>query len=233
MTEISTLEQAEQSRLSRRRFVGLAGALAGAGLLIGATGCTPEPEEPGLTLGSNDNANLNAIYMVKQLQAEFYTRVGVNITGGSFGGLSAAERTYFLRIRNHKIAHREFLKNLLGSNSALTELEFDFTSIEFSKRTSLIDTAITLEDLGVGTFNGFGHKFATSGAGPELMMACAKMASVEARHAAVVRTMKQYGNFAADDTTDWRGLDLVYNFSQILGIAQPFIKTKINPNQLA
>ncbi len=64
------------------------------------------------------------------------------------------------------------------------------------------------------------------------MMACAKMASVEARHAAVVRTMKQFGNFAGDDTTDWRGLDLAYSFSQILGIAQPFLKTKINPNQL-
>ncbi len=231
MTEISTLEQAAQARLSRRRFVGIAGALAGAGLIAGAVGCKPSEDDPGLSLGGSDIGYMNCFYLVKQLEADFYTRVGANIASRMFGGLSAAEQTFFLRIRNHEIAHREFLKNLLGS-SALAPLEFDYSSIDFTKRTSLVDTAITLEDLGVSAFNGVGHKFTTTSTGKDYAAVAAKMASVEARHAAVVRNIRQSGSFAGDDTTDWNGMDLARTPAQVLSIAQTFIKTKINTNTL-
>lgn len=227
MTEISTLEQAAQARLSRRRFFGIAGALAGAGLIAGATGCKPDEEDPGLSLGGGDIGSLNCLYLLKQLEAEYYVRVAANISAGRFGSLSANEQTYFMRIRSHEVAHREILKSILGP-SALAPLDFDFSSVDFNKRTSLIDTAIMLEDLGVGAFNGLGHKFTTSTDGKMYTMLVAKMASVEARHAAVVRNMKQSGSFSGDDTTDYRGLDLVRTSAQVVSAVQPYTTTKIN-----
>jgi len=231
MTEISTLEKAEQTRLSRRRFVGIAGALAGAGLMASATGCKKEEEDPGLGLGSGDVLYLNTFYLVKQVEADFYTRVSANIAVKQFGGLAPAEQSYFQRIRNHEIAHREFLKNLLGS-SALAPLEFDFSKVEFGKRTSLIDTAITLEDLGVSAFNGVGHKFSTSSTGKDYALAAAKMASVEARHAATVRNLKQSGTFAGEDVIDYQGLDTEHTVAHVVSVIQQFVKTKINSTML-
>jgi hypothetical protein len=231
MTEISSLEKAEQARLSRRRFVGIAGALAGAGLLASATGCKKEEEDPGLGLGAGDVLYLNTFYLVKQVEADFYTRVSANIAVKQFGGLSAAEQAFFQRMRNHEIAHRELLKNLLGS-SALAPLEFDFSKIEFGKRTSLIDTAIILEDLGVSAFNGSIHKFSTSTNGREYALVAAKMASVEARHAATVRNMKASGTFAGDDVITYQALDIEHSVSQVVNVIQQFVKTKINSSML-
>ncbi len=228
MTEISTLEQAAKARLSRRRFVGIAGALAGAGLIAGATGCTKEEEDPGLNLGAGDTGRLNTFFTLKQLSADFYTRVAANAASGQFGGLSALEREYFQSIRNHEIAHRELLKNLLQGGER-EELEFDYSSIDFAKRTSLIDTAIMLEDLSVGMFNGLGHAFSTTTSGSDYFLVAAKMASVDARHAATVRNFKQSGSFAGTDTTNGDGLDTsVRNYMDVIYAIQPFIKKKIN-----
>ena len=51
-------------------------------------------------------------------------------------------------IRDHEIAHREFLKAALGS-SAIAALEVDFTTITFTSRDSVLGTAKAFEDLGV------------------------------------------------------------------------------------
>ena len=228
MTEISTLEQAAKARLSRRRFVGIAGTLVGAGLIAGATGCTKDEEDPGLNLGSGDVGRLNTFYLYKQLSADFYTRVAANVATSQFGGLSAIEQQYFQDIRNHEVAHRELLKNLLQGGER-EELKFNYSSIDFAKRTSLIDTAIMLEDLAVGMFNGLGNAFTTTSTGKDYFLVSAKMASVDARHAAVVRNFKQSGSFAGEDTTDWNGLDVsVRNQADVLYVIQPFIETKIN-----
>ena len=86
-----------------------------------------------------------------------------------------------------------------------------------------------LEDLAVGMFNGLGNAFTTTSTGKDYFLVSAKMASVDARHAAVVRNFKQSGSFAGDDTTDWNGLDVsVRNQADVLYVIQPFIETKIN-----
>jgi hypothetical protein len=220
MIENSTLEKAAQSAISRRRFFGYAGALAGAGLLAGATGCTKDEEDPGINLGAGDTGVLNYLYAMSQLQAAFYTQAIFR----KFNGMNSLEEDYLSDIRNHEIAHREFYKNLLGG-SAIAGLEFDFSGLDFFKRTSVIDTAIELEDLSVSAYNGAGQVFTNV----DNLKLVIKIASVEARHAAALRDIKQSGSFAdATVVNPGNGLDLVRVPNEVMTIMSKYIKTKLN-----
>ena len=223
MIETSTLEKAAHSGMSRRRFFGYAGALAGAGILISTTGCQKE-EDPGIDMGAGDSGILNYIYTLEQLKAAFYIRVMTT----PFEGMNATEEFYFEDIRAHEIAHREFFKNALGG-SAIVGVEFDLSSIDFGKRTPVLDTAIMFEDLSVSAYNGAASLLTSA----ELLMANTKIASVEARHAAALRDLKLSGTFA-DDTVvnDANGLDLVRLPEDVLAIMSPYIKTKLNSENL-
>lgn len=223
MIETSTLEKAAHSGISRRRFFGYAGALAGAGILISTTGCQKE-EDPGINLGAGDSGVFNYLYTLEQLNAAFYIRVMTT----PFNGMNATEEAYFKDIRNHEIAHREFFKNLLGG-AAIIALEFDFSSIDFAKRTSVLDTAIMFEDLGVSAYNGAAQLLTSV----ENLTVVAKIASVEARHAAALRDLKLAGTFA-DNTVvnDANGWDLAAVPDYVLAIASPYIKTKLNYTNL-
>jgi hypothetical protein len=223
MIETSTLEKAAHSGISRRRFFGYAGALAGAGILVSTTGCQKE-EDPGLNIGAGDSGVLNYLYIMKQLEAAFY----IQVMTLPFIGINDTEKVYFTDIRNHEIAHREFLKNLLGG-AGTSAVEFDFNKIDFAKRTSVLDTAIMFEDLGVSACNGAASLLTSA----DSLMALAKMASVEARHAAALRDLKLTGTFA-DDTVvnEANGLDLVRVPDDVLAILSPYIKTKLNTTNL-
>src|ERR1700733_9579166 len=109
MNEQQTLQQAASGSFTRRRFLGFAGALAGAGIIIaGMDSCKkdPDPLEGAIDLGGGDPGVLNYLYVMAQLQAAFYTQV-VLFFSSSF--LSDLEQKYLTDIRDHEIAHREFL----------------------------------------------------------------------------------------------------------------------------
>ncbi|MFA6945625.1 MAG: ferritin-like domain-containing protein, partial [Pedobacter sp.] len=59
-----------------------------------------------------------------------------------------------------------------------------------------------------------------------------KIVSVEARHAALIRDLISNGSFANSEVIDANGLDKSRLPLEVLGIAAPFIKTKINANDL-
>lgn len=210
----------------RRSFLKWAGGTAAATSLI-LTGC--KEDDPVIVagevnFGTGDNAVLNYAYALEQLEAAFYQRV----IESQFSGITADERSLLTDIRDHEMAHREFFKAALGAN-AIGGLEVDFSSIDFSKRESVLNAAKTFEDLGVAAYNGAG-RFLTS---PDLLAIAGKIVSVEARHAAYIRDLISNGTFADSTVIDANGLEMSKEPSAVLTAAAPFIKTKINAGTLA
>jgi hypothetical protein len=218
--ELLTKKDAELASMSRRRFLGFAGATSGVFLV--ATACKKD-NDSGLDLGSGDIGILNYAYALEQLEAAFYTQV----VASPSTGLSASEMSLLKDIRDHEIAHREFFKAALGGN-AIPGLDVDFSSINFSSRDSILATSKAFEDLGVSAYNGAGRLFKSA----DYLTLAGKIVSVEARHAAVIRDLISNGTFGDNTVVDVSGLDVVRTPSEVLGIAGTYIKTQINASNL-
>jgi len=222
-------QASESSFLKRRAFIKYAGASAGVAALI-VTGCDDDDSpanDNGVDLGNGDTGILNYAYALEQLEAAFYTAV---VSNASFSTIfSAEEQAILTDIRDHEIAHREFFKTALA-DKAIGNLEPDFSAVNFSDRASVLNTAKTFEDLGVAAYNGAGNLL-TDG---NLLLVAGKIVSVEARHAAAIRDLlnPKSADFAGNDVVDAMGLDAAKMPSEVLTAADPFIKTKINGNNL-
>lgn len=226
-TEASLLEQS----IHRRKFLLFSGLTAASAAVLGV-GCSKDNDNgngEGVNLGSGDIGVLNYAYALEQLEAAFYTQVMAT----PYASMPALEAEYLKDIRDHEIAHREFFKNALGSN-AIPGLEVNFSAINFSSRTSVLETAKAFEDLGVAAYNGAG-KLLT---GAAYLGLAGKIVSVEARHAALIRDLLSNGSFAdltslaplgADNA---KGLDAAQSPAQVLSIASAYVKTKINASNL-
>nr|WP_068889668.1 ferritin-like domain-containing protein [Pedobacter panaciterrae] len=214
--------------LQRRSFLQYAGAGAAAVALV-AAGCKKdrgnEPMVPGgVTLNFKDDFGvLNYAYALEQLEAAFYIQVASNLPSG----FSPVEKQYFQDIQYHEIAHREFFKKALGS-AAIGSLEVDFSSINFTDRTSVLGAAMAFEDLGVGAYNGAGVRLTTDA----YLVAAGKIVSVEARHAAYVRDLISNGSFASSPQVNDKGLDMALTPDVVLAAAGKYIKTKITVTNL-
>ena len=180
-------------------------------------------QNDGVNLGSGDFGVLNYAYALEQLEAAFYLRVTSNLT--AISGLSAIEAAYLVDIKDHEVAHREFFKAALGSN-AIPALEVDFSSVNFADRTSVLSTSKAFEDLGVTAYNGAGKLLVDV----NYLALAGKIVSVEGRHAAIIANMITPNTFS--NTTDANGLDGARTPAEVLAIAAPFIKTKINASNL-
>jgi hypothetical protein len=215
-----------KNNYSRRRFLGYAGAASG--LVVIAAGCNKDEVVSngtldGVDLGTGDVGILNYAYALEQLEAAFYTQV----IATQFSGISSSEVTLLTDIRDHEIAHREFFKTALA-DKAIMDLEVDFSSIDFGSRDSVLATAKAFEDLGVSAYNGAGRLIETA----DYLVLAGKIVSVEARHAALIRDLIMMGSFADDTVIDANGLDLARKPSEVLVIAQPYIKTVLNADNL-
>lgn len=219
-------QSATSLKMHRRRFLLFTGAAASATALL-AVSCTKDPGPTtisnGIDLGSGDTGILNYAYALEQLEAAFYTQV----IASPFTGISDMEKAFLTDIRDHEIAHREFFKNALSS-SAIIALTPDFSSIDFSNRASVLNTAKAFEDLGVAAYNGAG-KLITNAA---YLGLAGKIVSVEARHAAWIRDLLAPGSFADTTAIDTNGLDLAKDPKDVLPIANTFLKTKISGTNL-
>lgn len=218
-------EQTAGNYVSRRKFLNYAGGTAA--LIVAVTGCTREVlSEPdstnGVVLGSGDIGILNYAYALEQLEAAFYTKV----VDAQYAGITATEAALITDVRNHEISHREFFKNVLA-DKAIGQLEFDFSSINFASRDSVLATAKAFEDLGVSAYNGAGRLIQNAA----YLTIAGKIVSVEARHAAYFRDLISFGSFS-DDVVNAQGLDTSRKPSEVLAIADPFIITEINADDL-
>jgi len=219
-----------QSPVKRRAFLKYAGATAGVAALVIA-GCDdddgPTNTAGEVNLGSGDTGILNYAYALEQLEAAFYATV---VGNSAFTMIfSVEEQAILTDIRDHEIVHREFFKAALGAN-AIADLEVDFSTVNFGNRESVLNTAKTFEDLGVSAYNGAGNLL-TDG---NLLLVAGKIVSVEARHAAAIRDLlnPKSADFAGDDVVDTNGFDGALMPSEVLTAAHPFIKTKVNGQNL-
>lgn len=214
--------------MKRRAFIKYAGASAGVAALV-LTGCDDDDNntDNGVDLGSGDTGILNYAYALEQLEAAFYTAVVSNSAFTS--AFSAAEQAILTDIRDHEIVHRDFLKTALAGD-AIQDLEVDFSSVDFSDRESVLNTAKTFEDLGVAAYNGAGNLLTDA----NLLLVAGKIVSVEARHAAAIRDLlnPKSADFSGDDVIDSNGLDDAQTPDQVLAAADAFIKTKVTANNL-
>ncbi|GHE23338.1 ferritin-like domain-containing protein [Sphingobacterium griseoflavum] len=222
-------QQLSSKQLQRRNFLKLAGAGAAGVAFLGMVGCSkdddngPDQGGDGLYFGSGDIAILNYAYALEQLEAAFY----IELANKPYSGISDWERTLFTDIRDHEIAHREFFKAALGTN-AITNLEFNFSAVNFSSRDSVLATAKTFEDLGVSAYNGAGWLIKNEA----YLGLAGKIVSVEARHAALVRDLISNGSFANSEVVDSNGLDVSKSPTMVLQAAAPFIKSKVDVRDL-
>lgn len=153
---------------------------------------------------------LNYAYALEQLEAAFYVQVMMM----PYGGMSASERRLLTDVRDHEVAHRDFFAAALGS-AKIPGLTVDFSMIDFTSRTSVLKTAQTFEDLGVGAYNGAARYLSSE---PYLLVA-GKIVSVEARHASAIRSLREprTGFFAPN------AFDAPIPPTTVLAAADPFI----------
>ena len=210
------------STVHRRSFLKYAGAGA-AGVALVAAGCRKDNNFEGVYFGSDDIAILNYAYALEQLEAAFY----IQVVASPYTNISSTELSYLTDVRDHEIAHREFFKAALAGN-AITALEVDFSTINFSSRDSVLATAEAFEDLGVSAYNGAGFLIKS----PAYLTLAGKIVSVEARHAALIRDLISNGTFADSTVINSQGLDTSRSPTQVLAIASTYIKTKLNVSDL-
>lgn len=221
----NTGQQAESSGImqdvSRRRFLQLAGGVAGAGLLFAA--CRKRSPGTDIYLGSGDNALLNYLYVLEQVEAAFYTQA----VATPYYGLNQSESVLLTDLRDQAIAHREFLKKKLGSEAA-KEIVTTFSAVTFADRGSVLQHSVVIEDLMVSAYNGVVRLFTDK----SWMLTISKMASVEARHSAYVRDLYGYNSFADATVVNSNGLDLATAPHVVMATAQAYIQSRFDITKL-
>ncbi|MEJ7676008.1 MAG: ferritin-like domain-containing protein [Chitinophagaceae bacterium] len=132
-------------------------------------------------------------------------------------------------IRNHEIAHREFFKAAITAApaTAIPNLEVDFSAINFTSRASVLGTAMAFEDLGVSAYDGAGYLLKNA----TYLLLAGKIVSVEARHAALLRELVAANSFLGDQVNA-DSVNISRTPAEVLAIADPYIKTKINASNL-
>ncbi|UOG74122.1 ferritin-like domain-containing protein [Hymenobacter tibetensis] len=218
--------------IKRRSFFMYAGATAGATALL-LSGCEDDDgggmTTPGtVNLGSGDVGVLNYAYALEQLEAAFYAQV----VATPYTGISTDERTALTAIAKHEAIHRDFFKAAIPAASAIPGLTPNFSAVNFSDRNSVLTTARTFEDLGVGAYNGAGRLIGDTMEGKNYLLLAGKIVSVEGRHAAYIRDLLTAGSFAGSDVVNAQGLDQALTPAVVLAAAQPFIRETINGSNI-
>ncbi len=221
-----------KNHTNRRSFLKISGlSMATAGLVL--TGCSDDPisypsiPDPGIgklpgvrngvfDLGGDDFGVLTYAYALEQLEADFYTKV---VNDAAFTSTFDAEEQLLLTdIYNHEVIHREFLKTVLRNalpnppTQLLPNLAFNYGGLSFSNKDMILATSAALEDTGVSAYNGAGNLLKD----PGYLGFAGKIVSVEARHAAAIRSILagngtagyDFKSFAPDDLIDMNGLDV-------------------------
>ena len=221
---IGFLESAAGSA-DRRSFL----KWAGLGItLVVAAGCSDDATTSttsDVTFTNDDFGVLNYAYALEQLEAAFYTK----LVSAPPTGITAAELEILAQIRDHEIAHREFLKAALGAKK-IQDLTPDFSSVA-NTRQAMLEAARTFEDLGVGAYNGAGKLLKDAG----FLTIAGKIVSVEARHAATIRDIlnPRTASFSGDDVVDpTNGTDQALSPTMVVAAAQKYVTQKLNVSNL-
>ena len=137
-----------------------------------------------LTFNADDIGILNFALLLEELEAAFYVAV---VNSGKI--TNSKEMEYMRYLGGQEAAHVTFLRSVLANQVlfATQDLSFNSSTLNnlLSSRDSILNTAVTLEDVGVHAYNGAGPSLTN----PTFLLAAGSIVSVEARHAAGVRAL--------------------------------------------
>lgn len=233
-TNNNVLEKTASNGLSRKKFLKYAGTSAATFFAVSVAACDDDnpvdnDDDDTVNLGSGDAGVLNYTYALEQLEAAFY----VAALDSAYSGMSSEEGEILEDLRDHEVAHRDWFKAAISSvapDDIIPGLTPDFSSIDFSDRSSVLSTAQAFEDLGVSAYNGAGQLIQNA----DYLVQAGKIVSVEARHAAAIRSIIGSSNiaFAGNDIIDGNGLEMTRTPNQVLGTAQTYIAEEIDGSNL-
>ncbi|CAN5820005.1 hypothetical protein BH11GEM2_BH11GEM2_05500 [soil metagenome] len=178
---------------SRRDFLRLVAAGGALAFAVGPiTACEDSSNTGGLTgpgtgatrtidFSKGDVALLQYLYLLEQLEADFYSRVVANFASSDF---TSADQLVLTDIANHESVHRDVLGALLGGDGGFRVTPL-YGSLTFRVRADTLAAARDVEDLIVGAYDGVAPYFTNSAN----LGIIAKLASVEARHSAAIRDL--------------------------------------------
>jgi hypothetical protein len=216
-------ENIPKINIARRSFLRRAGVGAASISLLATAACHKDHQiiikSGKIDIGKGDISVLNYAYALEQLEAAFYTQ----LIQTPYSGITTDELAIFTTIRDQEILHREFFKAALGAN-AIPALVTDFTTIDFTSRNSVFVAAKSLEDIGVLAYIGSGYMIQNK----DYLTVAAKIASVEARHAALLSNMITPGSFSGSDQVNATGLNNFLGIAEALYLINTYLKTKVN-----
>ncbi|MDQ4140016.1 MAG: ferritin-like domain-containing protein [Bacteroidota bacterium] len=133
---------------------------------------------------------LKFAYLLENLEAEFYKQAAAtNIFA------TPAGKTAFETIRNHEVAHVNFLKTALGADAPSYSADsFDFDAggalggKTFTDYATMLAVAQAFEDTGVRAYKGQAGFLISNN---DVLQAALQIHSIEARHAAHIRRMRR------------------------------------------
>jgi hypothetical protein len=212
------------ANMARRSFLRYAGVGAASVGLLTAAACHKDHRiqtiPNGIDIGvKGDMAILNYLYMLEQFGAAFYTQ----LIQSPYTDITADETAIFTSIRDHEIVHREFLKTIVGINT-IPALVVDFSTIDFTSKPQVFAAAKAFKDLAVRAYSYSGYAVTTD----TNVTLIAKIASVEARHSALIGNMITFGSFASNDEVDGNGLNKTSIIPEVLSSVNAYLKTKVS-----
>lgn len=157
------------------------------GAALGGVALTGAPRITTASLREEDVRALNLLLLVEQTQVAFYTEAVRE------GALKGEVLQYAKQVASQEDEHVGFLKRLLGGQ-ARRKPDFDFGD-RTRRPDAFVAAAADVEDLAVGAYNGQGGNVSR-----EVLAGAATIVSVEARHAAWIRSI--VGQLPAADATD-------------------------------
>ena len=192
--------------MSRESFL-LRSTLA-AGAAYGALSATGLISRALADAGAGDVDILNYALTLEYLETEFYVQAAKQVKG-----LSKYESDLTKELRDNEAEHVDALaatiKKLGGKPVA--KPKFDFGGA-FGSRAAYLKTANTLEDTGVSAYNGAAPMIASA----EVLGAAGGIVQVEARHAAMIRLVRNKPPAPA-------AFDKASEMAAVLAAVKPFI----------
>lgn len=219
----------EKNPVKRSRFIkGLLALISGLALsedsckpvnFTGGNGSTTQ----GLSFGSEDIGLLNYLYVVEQIQYNFYNKV---VNSGIF---SPTSNTYSLLsdILYHQLAHSLFYQNVLGTN-AISGISFDFSSLDFSQKSNLLATMEKFQNTESQAYNGVAKYFKSSA----FLSLVRQIGVVESRHSYFISSLAGSASLINSSILDPNGFEIGLSPVNILNFYKTYINTALDSSTL-
>ena len=171
MSHIETRQDQSRRRVIRTAALAAGGALASATALGAADRLRAQPSS------EEDARALNLVLLVDRAEVAFYT------AGLENAGLRGELQEFAQAALRHEREHVAYLEDALAG-AADPEPRYEIGAIT-ADPDAFADAAAKLEDVAVGAYNG-----QATNVSPGAFLAAARIVSVEARHAAWIRSIR-------------------------------------------